>query len=78
LHDDPRPPGSFNDKAPRDLETICLKAMAKEPHRRYASAGDFAADVRRWLAGEPIKTRPVGGVERLWRWLRWRWPSSSC
>jgi WD40 repeat protein/tRNA A-37 threonylcarbamoyl transferase component Bud32/tetratricopeptide (TPR) repeat protein len=72
LQDDPRPPGSFNDKLPRDLETICLKAMAREPHRRYPTAGDLATDLRRWLAGEPILARPVGSFERGWRWCRRR------
>ncbi len=70
LHDEPRPPRSLNDHIPRDLETICLKAMAKEPQRRYASAHELAKDVRRFLSGEPIHARPFGRVERLWRWCR--------
>ncbi len=70
LHDEPRPPRSLNDRIPRDLETICLKAMAKEPRRRYPTAGEFAADLRRWLRDEPIQARPVGRGERLWRWCR--------
>jgi WD40 repeat protein/tRNA A-37 threonylcarbamoyl transferase component Bud32 len=70
LHDDPRPPRSLNDRVPRDLETICLKAMAKEPHRRYATAAELAADLRHWRAGEPIAARPVGTLERAWRWTR--------
>jgi serine/threonine protein kinase len=49
LHEDPRPPRRVNDKIPRDLETICLKAMAKEPGRRYAMAGELAEDLRRFL-----------------------------
>lgn len=53
LHDDPRPPRKLNDHVPRDLETICLKAMAKEPRRRYAVVADFASDLRRFLKGEP-------------------------
>jgi eukaryotic-like serine/threonine-protein kinase len=65
LHDEPKPPGRLNDRIPRDLETICLKAMAKEPDRRYATMGELAADLRRFLAGEAIRARPVGPVERL-------------
>jgi tetratricopeptide (TPR) repeat protein len=68
--DEPRPPGRLNDRIPRDLETICLKAMAKEPSRRYATARDLADDLRRWLNGEPIKARPPGPVGRLARWCR--------
>ena len=55
--DEPRPPRRLNDQVPRDLETICLKAMAKEPSRRYATAVEFAADLRRWQKGEPIRAR---------------------
>jgi WD40 repeat protein/tRNA A-37 threonylcarbamoyl transferase component Bud32 len=70
LHDDPRRPRSLNDRIPRDLETVCLKAMTKEPGRRYAAAREMAEDLRRFLKGEPIQARPVGRSERLWRWCR--------
>jgi WD40 repeat protein/tRNA A-37 threonylcarbamoyl transferase component Bud32/tetratricopeptide (TPR) repeat protein len=70
LHDEPRPPRSLNDRLPRDLETIGLKAMAKEPNRRYATARDLAEDLRRFLGGAAILARPVGRVEKAWRWCR--------
>jgi WD40 repeat protein len=72
LHDDPKPPRALNDQVPRDLETITLKAMAKEPAVRYATARDFADDLRRWLKGEPIRARPVRPWERAARWARRR------
>ncbi len=70
LNDEPRPPRRLNDKIPRDLETVCLKALAKQPSWRYATAGEFAADLRRFLSGEPVRARPIGRVSRLWRWAR--------
>src|SRR5205085_274056 len=70
LHDDPRPPRSLNDRIPRDLETITLKAMDKQPNRRYATAREMADDLRRYLKGEPIQARPIGKAERWWRWCR--------
>jgi WD40 repeat protein/tRNA A-37 threonylcarbamoyl transferase component Bud32 len=72
LHDEPRAPRSLNDRTPRDLETICLKAMAKEPARRYQTARAFAEDLRRWLQGEPIQARPAGKWEKAWRWAKRR------
>ena len=68
LDDEPRPPRQLDDTIPRDLETICLKAMAKSPGRRYQSAKELAEDLRRYLNGEPVYARPVGSLERLWRW----------
>ncbi|MGO9466232.1 MAG: protein kinase domain-containing protein, partial [Isosphaeraceae bacterium] len=70
--EEPRPPRAWNDRVPRDLETICLKAMAKEPNRRYQTAGEFAEDLRRWLRGETIRARPAGRLERTGRWCRRR------
>src|SRR5262249_34210517 len=70
LEDEPRRPRHLNDKIPRDLETICLKAMAKSPARRYATAQELANDLRRFLSGDPIHARPIGKLERLRHWCR--------
>jgi WD40 repeat protein/tRNA A-37 threonylcarbamoyl transferase component Bud32 len=70
LHDEPRRPRSLAEHVPRDLETICLRAMSKEPSGRYATARDMADDLRRYLGGEPIHARPIGRLERTWRWAR--------
>jgi WD40 repeat protein len=72
LYEEPRPPRHLNDKVPRDLETVCLKAMAKEPGRRYPTAGEFADDLRRSRRGETIRARPTGAAERAWKWARRR------
>src|SRR5262249_52789547 len=69
-YEDPRPPRQLNDRIPRDLETITLKCLAKEPHRRYPSAAALHDDVRRYLEHRPILARPAGPVERLARWVR--------
>jgi serine/threonine protein kinase/tetratricopeptide (TPR) repeat protein len=72
IYDEPRAPRKLNDRIPRDLETITLKCMAKEVDRRYRTAGEVAVDLRHWLAGEPIRARPVKAPERLWLWCRRR------
>jgi WD40 repeat protein len=72
LHEEPRPPRQIRDKIPRDLETICLKAMAKSPKRRYPTARELADDLRRYLNNEPIHARPVKAWERGWRWVQRR------
>lgn len=69
---EPSPPSRFQSKVPRDLETICLKAMAKEPHRRYRSALDLAQDLERFQSGESILARREGTLRRLWRKVRRR------
>jgi WD40 repeat protein len=72
LSDEPVPPRRLNPAVARDLETICLKGMAKEPTRRYATAGHLAADLQRFLDGKPISARSVSTFEKGWRWCRRR------
>lgn len=72
VHDDPRPPRRISTAIPRDLETICLKAIAKDPSRRYQTASEFADDLERWVQGRPITARPVRVWERGIKWARRR------
>jgi len=73
---EPVAPRQYQPKTPHDLETICLKCLAKEPQRRYATALELAHDLERFLANVPIRARPSSVPERSWRWCR-RHPSAA-
>jgi WD40 repeat protein len=70
ISEEPVPPRRLNASIPRDLETICLKCLEKEPKRRYAGAAALGEDLRRYLNGEPIVARPVTRFERAAKWAR--------
>ena len=73
MEEEPRPLRVVRQGVPRDLEVICLKTMEKSPARRYQAADDLARDLARYNQGQPILARPMGPVERTWRWCR-RYP----
>ena len=72
LSEEPVPPSLLNSRTPRDLETICLKCLSKEPQSRYESAASMADDLRRFERGEPVAARRIGHFGRLSRWARRR------
>jgi eukaryotic-like serine/threonine-protein kinase len=72
LTEEPLPPRRLRRGVPRDLETICLKCLEKEPKRRYASTALLLADLRAFQAGQPILARPAGAWERAAKWARRR------
>jgi len=76
IESEPARPRELSSNIDRDLETICLRCLQKQPQRRYLSAGGLARDLENWLEGKPIAARPVSDWERLWKWVR-RHPAIS-
>src|SRR5262245_49673696 len=74
METEPKKPRSLNPRVDRDLETICLKCLEKDPARRYASANGLANDLERWVRHEPMSARPTSTPEHVWKWLHRRPP----
>ena len=70
IHDEPPSPRKLNSSIPKDLETITLKCLEKDPARRFETAEEFAKELRRYLNGEPIEARPIGRLARAARWAK--------
>ena len=70
IHDEPPSPRKLNSHVAKDLETITLKCLEKDPNRRFQTARDFVDELKRYQSGEPIKSRPIGRPARAWRWAR--------
>lgn len=72
IFDEAPSPGTLDPTIPKDLETICMKCLDRDPDKRYQQAQDFADELKRFQAGEPILARPISTVEKVWRWCRRR------
>lgn len=70
IHDEPVPTSVLNPRVPKDLETICLKCLSKEPHRRYGTAEDLADDLLRFQEGRPVVARPISRISKVHRWAK--------
>lgn len=68
LLEDAPSPRRFNASVPKDIETVCLKCLEKDPDGRYQTASDFSRELRRVLAGMPVEARPISAAARTWRW----------
>src|SRR5262249_46033965 len=68
LHDEPVRPRQLNPAVPRDLETVVLKAIARDPAQRYQTPAEMAADLKRFVEDRPVQARRVSEVEKFWRW----------
>ena len=70
IHNEAPSPRTFDSRVPRDLETLCLKCLEKDPGRRLPTAQAMADELRRFQSGQPIESRPVSRIDRAWRWTK--------